>query len=155
MLHCFSDYCDSFVPKYTPPEHAQLPKSLRSIYSPENSGKDLKKLSEETLKTMSLSSASVNYMYKQTKQQSKSQLWHEIRTGRITASSAHDVLHTKLENSSVSLVKRTCSESKNVLYKCAIIKMGLDHEKVALEQFCVLIAKEHNSFEIQECGLKL
>lgn len=28
-------------------------------------------------------------------------------------------------------------------------------KKIALEQFRVLIAKEHNSFEIQECGLKL
>lgn len=42
VLHCFSDYCESFVPKYTPPERAQLPKSLRSIYSPENLGKILK-----------------------------------------------------------------------------------------------------------------
>lgn len=156
VLHCFSGYCESFVPKYTPPERAQLPTSLRLLYSSENAKKNLVKLSEETLKTMSISSASLTYLYNQTKHQSKSQLWHEIRVGRITASNAHDVLHTKLGNPSVSLVKRICSESKVSCTSVPSLKWSLDHEKVALGQFSVLIAKIHtHHFEIQECGLKL
>lgn len=156
VLHCFSEYCESFVPHRTPQPRAQIPKSLRSLYSPDNAGKDLVKLSEETLNTMSVSSASLTYIYDQTKRQSESQLWHEIRTGRITASNSHDVLHTKVENPSVSLVKRICSESKVYNTTVPSLKWGLDHEKVALKEFHVSVAKEHTkNFTIEECGLKL
>ena len=158
ILHTFSDYCQQFIPKFVPPSRAAIPPSLRGLFSSQNSeivSDEMDALVKTTMEKIEVSAATIDYIYNVTKKQSKSTIWHEMRTGRITASVAHDVLHTNMENPSKSLILRICQESKLKTTKVPSLRWGIDHEKVALEEYKLLLSTEHTHYEIKDCGLRL
>lgn len=82
----------------------------------------------------------------ETKQQSDSLLWHELRYGRITASVIHEAAHCNTKNG--SLVQRLLGASKK--FDSNEMRRGRYLEKVVIKE----IEKEINK-KLQECGLIL
>ena len=111
VLHSFAPFAESFVPKCKPKERVKAPASLRSLYSEaycKLSPQELSMIVEKDFTNMKLDERDVDYVYNRTLKQSGSILWYETRVGRITASVAHDVLHTDHCNPSNSLIKKIC-----------------------------------------------
>lgn len=97
----------------------------------------------------------LSIIYNQTKRQAQSQVWHDVRTGRITASKAYDILHTNPRNPSKSLIKRICAESKICNTTIPSLKWGIENEKVALDEFVLSVSDIHSNFKVDDCGLLL
>ena len=158
VLHTFSEHCEKFIPQYQPPSRAAVPPSLRDSFSPENKksvGHEFDELVKAAKESITVSASTVEYICSITEKQSRSPIWHELRTGRITASIAHEVLHTNMENPSTSLVLRICKESEMKTSKVPSLRWGIDNEKVALEEYCLMLSIEHQNYKIKDCGLRL
>ena len=154
VLHTYSGHFHDFIPKFVPPERAKLPKMLRELYSIGNQSKSLeeiRKMSRELVSTMTILKPTVDYVLDLTKNQSQSQIWHDVRAGRITASIAHDILHTNILKPSESLIKRVCQQSKVVKTTIPALKWGIDNESNALDDYQMT----HQRSEIKRTGIKL
>ena len=157
-LHCFSSYVDKFIPKNDFSNRPRLPNSLRELYDPSHAKKlptEIEKLAQDVTKTMEVSKEDVAYAFASTKQQSLSIAWHELRTGRITASVAHDVLHTNMTYPSRSLILRICKEPSLKQLNVLSLKWGSEKESVALEELGIFLSSSHKEFQIEKCGLLL
>ena len=71
---------------------------------------------------MKVSDTVVQYVQKLTVKQAKSLKWHEIRTGRITASKAYNVLHNDLKHLSQSLIFNIYKPSSLGMYRISIFR---------------------------------
>ena len=158
VLHCYSEYCDPFIPNYKPPDPAQMPPSLRDHFSEKYVGKnndELLVISKKIIDKMEVSLATVEYVMNMTKKQNSSIAWHEVRTGRITASTAHDVLHTNFNYPAPSIIKAICKKSFIRNTNVPSLKWGIDHENDAIEDKTLQYTDEHPCFEIVSCGIRL
>ena len=90
-LSLFSKYSGAFHHKQPIPRTPKLPKSLRDLYCTSSVGQkeDTSMVYEEQI-----TEADIKYIEQSTIDQSNCLAWHQVRLGRITASVAHDVLHT-------------------------------------------------------------
>ena len=94
-----------------------------------------------------------NFIEKSTRSQSDSLTWHQLRTGRITASVAHQVLHTDMDNPSKSLILKICMLTKNI--KSSAILRGRENEENAIIALANELKKTHVNVKIEKCGLRL
>eukprot|EP00794_Sanderia_malayensis_P013389 gene13389-14762_t len=93
----------------------------------------------ENLTDLRLASEQVQALEQATLKQSETTLWHEQRVGRVTASKAHQVLHTSISNPARSLIKEICSRSLNQL-KVPAVMWGKEHERDALATYKKVVA---------------
>ena len=100
---------------------------------------------------MKLTAAEFSHIEKVTCRQADSPEWHSIRTGRITASVAHTVLHTNMETPAPSLMKRVCFPSKVSTSNVPSLIWGKTNEKTAISVF----EKKHKNVVMQFPGLRL
>ena len=85
----------------------------------------------------------INYIERNTRDQSENDLWFNMRKGRLTASKHHDIytkVNTLAKSSSIIKPKTTPLVSQiiyknNTLGKIPAIKWGKDHEETALKSF--------------------
>ena len=89
-----------------------------------------------------------------TRGEAKNKLWHQMRSGRITASKMHSVCHTSVTNPSVSLLKTICAPQDNA-FKAAATEWGNRTEASAKACYKAKLGKEHIQFELKDCGLFL
>ena len=73
--------------------------------------------------------------------------------GRITASLAHDVLHSKIDKPAKSLVLKICGKSK-LLYVPSIL-WGEESDSKALEKYQEQLKALHTNVTVSRCGLML
>ena len=64
----------------------------------------------------------------QTRSQSNSQKWYELKAGRITASVMKEVCRTNLDIPSLSLIKKICYRVK---FRSVATDWGIEHENAA------------------------
>ena len=83
--------------------------------------------------------------------QSESKLWHEQRVGRITASKAHQVIHTNLDNPSKSLIKSISNPTFKQVNVPAIL-WAKEHEDDALGTYKTIMTKDTNGKVIVPSG---
>lgn len=154
LLHCYSDFFEPFIPKYHPPERVKLPSSLREWYS---AGIDnvTDEMINEHLDRLKLTNSTIEYIEEATHRQADSPEWHAIRTGRITASKAHSILHTNLENPAPSIIKNICGESKVHHSTIPSLNWGKLNEKKAVDAFESKLSDEHDDVEIHYPGFRL
>ena len=86
----------------------------------------------------------------QTKNQTKSCKWYELRAGRITASVMKEAISTKIESPSLSLIKKICCRCK---FGNVATDWGIEHEKPAKDCYFIQNSKNHSNFTIRESGL--
>ena len=89
---------------------------------------------------------------KETHNQSQSNKWLKLRSGRITASQLHAVLHTNSSKPSQSLIKQICyPEAFKFTSKATC--WGCEHEKTAQELYVKSMSSCHENFQIRDSGL--
>ena len=116
ILSVLPGYCEPFVPSAS-----KVPKNvLKTLFDPDKIILPLPKLLiisatlYNELTRSHLTSEEIHLVEQHTKAQSRSSLWFNHRSCRITASTIKSVCRTSLEKPSVSLLKRICypEESK-------------------------------------------
>ena len=107
---------------------------------------------EEILTSLTVTDAELRYVDKSTVNQAACLTWFVMRAGRITASRAHSVLHTRLDHPSASLIKGICSDSCKPFYSAATT-WGKDHEPDALTAYSNIGG--HTRFNVGKTGLRL
>ena len=89
---------------------------------------------------------------KETHNQSQSNKWFKLRSGRITASRLHAVLHTNSSKPSQSLIKQLCyPEAFKFTSKATC--WGCEHEKTAQELYVKSMSSCHENFQIRDSGV--
>ena len=133
-------YCDAYIPRS---ESGSLPKPLTSLFDEElidASYSQLVDKSEETLRSIAISTEQAKSLELLTRGQSHSKLWYQYRAGRITASKFKNSVHTDVAHPSQSLIKRICYP-ESFKFKTQSTCWGLEREKQAIADYCVHIIK--------------
>ena len=119
------------------------PQVLSELYEPEcislNYREFLVKSKELTFTVSVSQQAAIGFA---TRKQSASHVWFRFRTGHITASKMHSVLHTNSDLPSVGLIKSICSP-ESYRFSVEATKWGCQHEKLALDAYWVMKQKQH------------
>ena len=88
----------------------------------------------------------------ETRTQHQSKKWFNFRSGRITASKVHAVVHTNENMPSQSLIRSICyPESSN--FKSAATTWGCCNEDTALNEYKNIMQDHHENFQVSKCGL--
>ncbi|WAQ94074.1 hypothetical protein MAR_006545, partial [Mya arenaria] len=88
-----------------------------------------------------------------TKGQQDSVLWQRQRRGRITATTAHDVLTLKQATTKSNVLKKIMKYHECDLSRLDAIKFGRQHEETARSMYSDKMRQGHENFNVSECGL--
>ena len=80
ILHSYSKHCDTFIPKFKPPERARLANMIRSYYSSMHKEKIKVKCNEKFLK-LEIKQQDTDKVESLTRKQSNCLIWHHVRCG--------------------------------------------------------------------------
>ena len=148
----------SLVPPYNvqyKPKSIQdvYPQVLSELYEPECISLNYRGLlvkSKELTFTVSVSQQAA--VESATRKQSASRVWFRFRTGHITASKMHSILHTNSAMPSISLIKSICYP-ESYRFSVEATKWGCQHEKLALDAYRVMKEKQHLNLRMVNYGL--
>ena len=115
----------------------KIPVCLRKCFGSDIQPEELDEKIDQ-IYSLQISPEDKNFIENATKKQGQPLVWKEMRVGRITASISHDILHTKLENPSKSLITRTCTISSSLSIPAVLC--GVENESTcrirkSFEQF--------------------
>jgi len=153
LLSFVSGLNDTFVPMYV---SGVLPKPLTHLYDKAAlslSFPELLNKRDEAYNGISLTVQQASRVEEETRQQSKSKIWFEQRSGRVTASKLHSVLHTELSNPSISLIKSICYPQQKFFSEACVY--GCKHEDDARSIYTEIMNANHGSFTLKASGLLL
>lgn len=149
ILSVIPDYLES----YKTPD--LIPQPLASLYTAsktEMNYKELLEYSQRVSESVIVTPDQVKYVEEHTRRQRNDRLWMQIRTGRVTASVVHEVLHTNAAQPSISLITKICNpQGKQVATRA--MQNGIQHEKDGLKALVNDMEKTHDNFEVSECGI--
>ena len=152
-LSLFQKYSEKYHSTKPVPAVVSLPPSLRSYFIPAASTQEIDNQIDRIM-NIQLTSEQVEYIEKTTVNQSQSPEWKDLRTGRITASIAHDVLHTNQNTPAKSLITRICTPSLHEL-RVPAIQWGKANEEKAINVYRSSLQKQHVNVTINKTGLRL
>ena len=135
----------------------RLPMSMQSLHSDKYSkmsSEELKSECEKVKDSLKVTEAETSYLSDSTVKQCSSSVWHEQRTGRITASVAHSVIHTKVDAPAPSVIKNICYPDNRILNVPAIL-LGREREHVAFKAYKEVVSPLHSDCKITETGLRI
>ena len=143
ILSLVEPYSSNYIPKSL---DENLPICLSGLCKPEdhfmNYGELLKVC--ETC-DISVSQQQAEVVELNTKSQSKSSLWFNMRTGRITASRFKAASHTGPASPSISLIVSICHPEIS-RFKTAATHWDCDHEKVVRDKYTSLSLLSYHNF---------
>ena len=87
-----------------------------------------------------------------TREQSKSRVWFQQRSGRVTALKLKSVISTDPSKLSTSLIKSFCYPDKCRFFSTAC-KNGCDHEDKARKEYALKMPTKHKKFSLTQSGL--
>ena len=155
ILHSYSEHCDTFIPKFKPPERTRLANMMQS-YSSSMHKEQIKVKCNEILLKLKLKQQDIDYVESLTRKQSNCLIWHHVRCRHINASKVYDVLQTDINNPSTSLIESICKESTITNTNIPALKWGIDNEKNAITQYIEFLRNQgHQNFKLNNCGLFL
>ena len=108
---------------------------------------------KEAIYAQEIGQEDTNFIELVTRGQSHSLIRHDFRVGRITASVAHDVLHTNIDKPAKSIVLKTCCKSKQLNTPAVI--WGQDNEENVIKKYKEQLEVEHENVTIVKSGLML
>ena len=152
LLSIVPGYCDAYIPRS---ESGSLPKPLTSLFNEElidASYSQVVDKSEETLRSIAISTEQAKSLELLTRGQSHSKLWYQYRAGRITASKFKNAVHTDVAHPSQSLIKRICYP-ESFKFKTQSTCWGLEHEKQAIADYCAHNKDSHSCLTFTKSGL--
>ena len=155
ILHSYSEHCDTFIPKFKPPERTRLANMMQS-YSSSMHKEQIKVKCNEILLKLKLKQQDIDYVESLTRKQSNCLIWHHVRCRHINASKVYDVLQTDINNPSTSLIESICKESTITNTNIPALKWGIDNEKNAITQYIEFLRNQgHQNFKLNNCGMFL
>ncbi|WAR07527.1 hypothetical protein MAR_017485 [Mya arenaria] len=80
-------------------------------------------------------------------------LWQRLRRGRITATTAHDVLTLKQATTKSNVLKKIMKYHECDLSRLDAIKFGRQHEETARSMYSDKMRQSHEHFNVSDCGL--
>ena len=132
-----------------------MPKPLTSLFDEElidASHSQLVDKSEETLRSIAISTEQAKSLELLTRGQSHSKLWYQYRAGHITASKFKNAVHTDMAHPSQSLIKQICYPG-SFKFKTQSTCWGLEHEKQAIADYCAHNKDSHSCLTFTKSGL--
>ena len=145
-------YCKSFAKAA---DH--LPVPLQSIFDPEHlqcTYLELLEAGEQMKGLLEITSTQQKHLEETTKGQSKSNVWSRFRSGRVTASRFHQVVHTNIYKPALSLVQNICYP-ESAKFSTEATQYGCGNENRAIEAYKAKMAQEHEELKIIPAGLVL
>ena len=139
-LSLFHGFNESFITK----DHEispNLPVNLRSMYDEcfvNKSDQELSDICDAKFTEINVTEEQAVHIELMTRQQSCSPPWHQMRMGRITASRAHAVMHTDLQNPALSIIKGITTKLNP--FTSPYTQYGLDKEPIALCDYGCIFA---------------
>lgn len=136
----------------TKPAILSLVKGFEEDYKPKKDDSlppALGDLSTAELKSLSVSKEQISAVEEKTRLQAKSQTWHCVRAGRLTASILHSATHTCVEKPAKSVISSVLF-GKKVAGKA--IDWGVNNEKRAKEAYVAKVKDMHEGFSLKDCG---
>ena len=103
---------------------------------------------------ISVSENQVKVAEQETRDQANSQLWFNIRSGRITTSKIKSVCSTDIALPSQSLIKPICYPDLMKFTSTATC-WGCDHEKQARDFYFNLMKQNHTDFSVCDSGFNI
>ena len=151
ILSLIPPYSDEYVPKSS---GDILPKPLKSLHQPSYLQLEYNELLNicETV-SIQVTDETAEALEKETRLQSKSNLWYKHRAGRVTSSCMKAVCHTNVANPAQSLVKSICYPQE-LAFSSKQTDWGQKYEKVAREQYLKSQRPRHaNILEVTDSGI--
>ena len=121
-------YCNSFAKSA---DH--LPVSLQSVYDPEHlqcTYLELLEAGEQMAGLLEITPTQQKHLEEMTRGQSKSNTWLRFRSGRVTASRFHQVVHTNLYKPALSIIHNICYP-ESTKFSTEATQYGCENEKRA------------------------
>lgn len=148
-LSLFSEYSNSFVPTKSKVSDIKYPDSLRKLYKHDYESMSVNDLRQVPIDMhVKLSGETIDLVEVGTRKQSSSPVWFEVREGRITSSTAFDVLHTSDLYPAKSLIKKICNKSNTSTgKKPAALSWGANHEQYAFSLYQKHVTGQRSSKE--------
>lgn len=157
-LSLFKDTADKFksVRPPTAKQCVKLPMLLRDLYDENNCTLSSQELAEKCASVaLQVTSQQNEYLDSCTATQSMSVLWHEHRAGHITASAAHDVLHTNQCQPSLSIIKRIVIPNAKQI-NSASLNHGRENEKLVFDYYSTTGASQlHTGVVVSQTGMRI
>ena len=135
ILSIIEPYSSKYVPVSL---NEDLPMCLLDLMKPENLTKEygeLFALSKQC--SITVTPAHIKTVENKTRCQSKCNLWHRMRSGRITASNFRTICHTNQASPSTSLIMTICHPELKK-FTSAATSWGSEHEKTARDIYLYL-----------------
>ena len=153
LLSAVPEISDEFVS--IPASEPNVPMRLGDLYSDCNRDlprEELTALCECVADELVVTRSEALYLEVVTRKQSASLEWFDHRVGRITASTAYEVLHTSQDQPSSSLLKRLCS-SEHKKVSTAPLEWGRTNEDTAHSDYSRQQKEGHTEFSSTAAGL--
>ena len=140
---------------YKSSEH--LPVALQSLYDPAHlqcNYVELLELGDKMKGIVEITEVQQKHLEELTRGQRNSKHWMRFRSGRITASRLHQVVHTDPHKPSIFLIKAICYPD-SVRFTTAATKFGCEHEETAINAYQLKAMKDHRNLTIKPASLVL
>ena len=154
LLSTIPDFSDSYIPVSHLPN---FPKPLTELFDPTVmtlSYPELPQQCEELYNNYVITADQAEVVEENTRQQAKSKMWFQQKSGRVTASRLKSVITTDASQPSVSLIKSICYPDAHKFYSVAC-SYGCKHEDTARKEYVYEMRRNHVKFAITESGLVL
>lgn len=149
ILSLVAPYAEGFVPKSL---DESLPPCLSQLYDPDtilmNYGELLNHCKTCDIR---VTQQQVDAVEASTKSQSKSPLWFNMRSGRVTASRFKAASHTSTASPSISLIMSICHPEMNK-FRTASVRWGCEHEEDARRKYLQTMSLSHRDFKVDDSG---
>ena len=151
LLSLMPEFCESHVPLCM---RGIIPRPLTDLFNKsylDLSYPDLLNKCEEVYSSYSISPEQAKSIEEETREQSKSKLWFQQRSGRVTASKLKLAVHTDITQPSQSLIKSICYPENNQ-FKSQATSWGCEHETIALKEYKLKQNKNHTDLCLSKGG---
>lgn len=145
------------IPKYAMeyrPRSLDTPtQTLSELYDPDAHKLNEKELDEkcrDIFAKVRISSQEAAKVELETRNQCQNRKWFQLRIGRITSSVMKEACRTRVDNPSLSLIKKICYRNK---FRSIATDWGIDNEKVAKDAYFSSMKTKHNNLTIRDSGL--
>ncbi len=152
LLSLIPGYCEAYVSLY---ERGILPQPLTELYQAEflnMTYPDLLIQCEESYNNITITQEEAKNVEEKTRDQVRSKIWFQQRSGRITASKFKAAAHTDVTQPSQSLIKAICYPD-NHQFRSQATAWGCEHEETGRKAYMAQMAKEHPGFCVCKSGL--
>jgi hypothetical protein len=155
LLSAFDEHCDNFIDKTPQVIEDAYPVDLRTYFGPNTTSDQVNNSCQNILKKLyDVTETQRKNICKVTVSQSSSPQWFRYRAGRITSSTAHNLLRTSLDKPSQSAVLGITTLG-SPSYLGPAVQHGNKYEQTAIDAAVSHMRKSHINVNYSKTGLTI